>query len=396
MDCLPCPRGSGLSPECGTRLKYHNRKVVCEACELGKTYSAHEDVSSCEPCGTCAEHQTVVKNCTLFSDSQCNDTCSKGFYFESLTGDCQPCSWCCSDQSSQVRSGCKDMPFYKQCDVNTAKRCKPKCQIDQYVFPGSKGEWYCENCDVCPPGTSPFPECGSVVENTEQVICKSCIEGLTFSDNYGTSQCKPCTRCSVRQKEVLPCNLTNDRVCSDCDKGFYRDVNVDYGTSQCKPCTRCSVGQKEVLPCNLTNDRVCSDCDKGFYRDVSVTRECKPCSACCNDDKDVHIGKCAEQKMPKNFQCSQANRVGSVCQSESNKEPKFKSLVPVFIATSVTAGFVIVLLVSMYYCRLKFRRHKTITSHQSLALLLACEEGEKWSSCLCSLCNFVMLIMLAI
>ena len=342
MDCLPCPRGSGLSPECGTRLNYHSRKVVCEACVLGKTYSAHEDESSCEPCGTCAEHQTVVKNCTLFSDSQCNDTCSKGFYFESLTGDCQPCSWCCSDRSSQVRSGCKDMPFYKQCDVNTAKRCKPKCQIDQYVFPGSKGEWYCENCDVCAPGTSPFPECGSVVEYTEQVICKSCIEGLTFSDNYGTSQCKPCTRCSV--------------------------------------------GQKEVLPCNLTNDRVCSDCDKGFYRDVNVTRECKPCSACCNDDKDVHIGKCAEQKMPKNFQCSQANRVGSVCQSESNKEPKFKSLVPIFIATSVTAGFVIVLLVSMYYCRLKFRRHKTITSHQSLALLLACEEGEKWSSCLCSLC----------
>ncbi|XP_067041653.1 uncharacterized protein [Acropora muricata] len=331
MDCLPCPRGSGLSPECGTRLKYHNRKVVCEACVLGKTYSAHEDESSCEPCGTCAEHQTVVKNCTLFSDSQCNDTCSKGFYFEDLTGDCQPCSWCCSDRSSTaVRSGCKDMPLYKQCDVNTARRCKPKCQSDHYVVPGSKGGGHCENCNVCPPGTSPFPECGSVVENTELVICKSCIEGLTFSDNYGTSQCKPCTRCSV--------------------------------------------GQKEVLPCNLTNDRVCSDCDKGFYRDVNVTRECKPCSACCNDDKDVHIGKCAEQKMPKNFQCSQANRVGSVCQSESNKEPKFKSLVPVFIATSVTAGFVIVLLVSMYYCRLKFRRHKTITSHQSLALLLACEE----------------------
>ena len=340
MDCLPCPRGSGLSPQCGTRLSYQNRKVVCEACVLGETYSAHEDESPCEPCGTCAEHQTVVKNCTLFSDSQCNDTCSKGFYFESLTGDCQPCSWCCSDRSSQVRSGCKDMPFYKQCDVNTAKRCKPKCQIDQYVFHGSKGDWYCENCYVCPPGTSPFPECGSAVENTEQVICKSCIEGWTFSDNYGTSQCKPCTRCSV--------------------------------------------GQKEVLPCNLTNDRVCSDCDKGFYRDVNVTRECKPCSACCNDDKDVHIGKCAEQKMPKNLQCSQANRV---CQSESNKEPKFKSLVPVFIATSVTAGFVlIVLLVSMYYCRLKFCRHKTITSHQSLALLLACEEGEKWSSYLCSLC----------
>ena len=66
--------------------------------------------------------------------------------------------------------------------------------------------------------------------------------------------------------------------------------------------------------------------------------------------------------------------------SESNKEPKFKSLVPVFIATSVAAGFVILLSVSVYYWMIKFRRHKVLTSHQSRTLLLACEEGEKWSS----------------
>ena len=229
------------------------------------------------------------------------------------------------------------MPSYKQCDVNTAKNCKPICQNGQYVVPGSKRGGHCENCNVCPPGTSPFPECGSVVENTEQVICKSCVQGWTFSNNHGTSQCKPCTRCSV--------------------------------------------GQKEVLPCNLTNDRVCSDCDKGFYRDVKSTLQCKPCSACCNGDKDVHIEKCAEQKMPKNFQCSQAIGVGSVCQSQSiNKEPKFKSLVPVYIATSVGAGFVILLSVSVCYCMIKFRRHKVLTSHQSRALLVAGEEGEKWCS----------------
>ena len=343
LDCLPCAPGFGLFPECGTRFSDHNLKIECKQCTLGKTYSAHIGIGSCEPCGTCSEHQTVAKSCTLISDSKCNNTCSKGFYFEDQTGDCQPCSWCCSDGHNEVRNGCKDMPFYKQCDGNTVKSCKPKCQNDQYVVPGSKSGGHCKDCDVlCPPGKAPFPECGSVVENTEQVKCKECIEGRTFSDNYGKSQCKPCTSCSV--------------------------------------------GQKEVLPCNLTHDRVCSDCDKGFYRDVNITNECKPCSACCNDDKDVLVEKCAEQKMPESSQCSEANRVGRVCQFKSNKEPKLKSLVAVYIATTVTAGFIILLSVSIYYWRFKFRRHKAITSHQSLAYLLACEEGEKWFFNLCSLC----------
>ena len=332
-----------MFPECGKQIKDGETRNECKPCQLGKRYSAHEDISSCEPCGSCADHQTIVKNCTLYSDSQCKDTCSKGFYFEGLTGDCHPCSWCCSDGSNKVRTGCKDMPFYKQCDVNTAKNCKPKCENDQYVVPGSKGDGYCEDCKVCPRGTSPFPECGSVVENTKKVKCGECIEGRTFSDKFGKSQCKPCTSCSV--------------------------------------------GQKEVLPCNLTNDRVCSDCDKGFYRDVNITHECKPCSACCGDDKDVHVKRCAELKMPKSFQCSQANREGRVCQVKSIKEQMSKSLVPVFVAsTTVAVGVVFLITVLMYYWRFKFRRPKVITSHQSLTYLLACEEGEKWSFNLCSLC----------
>ena len=145
---------------------------MCKPCILGKTYSAHDDISSCEPCGTCSSHQTVVKNCTLYSDSQCKDTCSKGFYFEDSTGDCQPCTWCCPDGNIKVTSGCKEMPLYKQCDVNTKKNCKPKCQNDQYVVPGNKGGGHCENCNVCPPGKSPFPECGSVVENINNISCR--------------------------------------------------------------------------------------------------------------------------------------------------------------------------------------------------------------------------------
>ncbi|XP_074621475.1 uncharacterized protein LOC141879991 isoform X2 [Acropora palmata] len=172
LKCHSCPAGSGLVPQCDTIIKASETKNECKPCVLGKTYSAHHDISSCEPCNTCSNHQTVVKTCTLYSDSQCKDTCSKGFYFEDSTGDCQPCTWCCPDGSIKVESGCKEMPLYKQCDVNTARRCKPKCKNDQYVVPGSKGGGHCKDCEVCPPGTVRFPECGSVVENINNISCR--------------------------------------------------------------------------------------------------------------------------------------------------------------------------------------------------------------------------------
>ncbi|XP_067041699.1 uncharacterized protein [Acropora muricata] len=172
LKCRSCPAGSGLVPQCDTIIKASETKNECKPCVLGKTYSAHHDISSCKPCDTCSNHQTVVKTCTLYSDSQCKDTCSKGYYFEDLTGDCQPCTWCCPDGNIKVTSGCKEMPLYKQCDVNTAKTCKPKCKNDQYVIPGRKGGGHCKDCEVCPPGTVRFPECGSIVENSNNTSCR--------------------------------------------------------------------------------------------------------------------------------------------------------------------------------------------------------------------------------
>ena len=195
LACHKCRAGFGLFPQCGIEIKGNETRNECKPCILGKTYSEDEDISSCKPCGSCADHQTIVKNCTLDSASQC-----------------------------------KDMPFYKQCDVNTAKNCKPKCQNDQYVVPGSKGGGHCQDCKACPPGKSPFPECGSVVENVNNTLCRVCIKGQTFSDNCGKSPCKHCTRCSSRQREILPCSLERDRVCSYCRKGFYRDDN----SNECK------------------------------------------------------------------------------------------------------------------------------------------------------------------
>ncbi|XP_015758035.1 PREDICTED: uncharacterized protein LOC107337409 isoform X2 [Acropora digitifera] len=329
LACRKCLAGFGLFPQCGTEIKDNETRNECEPCVLGKTYSAHEDISSCKPCGSCADHQTVVKNCTLYSDSQCKDTCSKGFYFEGLTGECKPCSWCCSDGSNEVRSGCKDMPFYKQCDVNTAKNCKPKCQNDQYVVPGSKGGGHCQDCKACRPGTSPFPECGSVVENVNNTRCRVCIKGQTFSDNYGKSPCKPCTRCSFRQREILPCSLERDRVCSYCKRGFYRDDN---------------------------------------------SNECKRCSACCNNHRDRVVEKCVEQEMPRNRQCGHANSEEHVCPHSNFIR---------WLAGSLAGGIVIIIS-AVIYLWWKFCRKVTIVDRLdgSNPFLLSNEEKDDFESTL--------------
>lgn len=46
------------------------------------------------------------------------------------------------------------------------------------------------------------------------------------------------------------------------------------------------------MSCNIIYDRVCGECEKGFY--VVNGIECKFCFVCCNDDKDVRVIGCVE------------------------------------------------------------------------------------------------------
>ena len=332
IKCGSCPPGYGLFPQCGDIIKQSDIKIECRRCQLGKTYSATNDISSCRPCEICSKHQTVERNCTLNSNSKCNDTCTSDFYYEELTGDCQPCSWCCGSEST-VKTQCKNMPSYQQCDVNN-KNCKPKCQKGQYIVADKNGG-HCEDCKDCPAGTSPFPKCGSVVESTTNIKCLKCVAGETFSDEQGRSPCRACSKCTFGQKELVPCNLTNDRVCGECDKGFYKD---------------------------------------------DISNQCKPCSGCCNDIEDVRVKKCSEQKMPENLQCSYTKRAISVCQQQRNQEPtdlESKRALVVYVAAGLAVGLVTSVL-AMLYWKLKYRRkYQRLSTHHSVAFLPGTEEEGK-------------------
>jgi len=170
------------------------------------------------------------------------------------------------------------------------------------------------------------------------------------------------------------CDASTDCKQPNCEEGQYLVATKKGG--HCKACSKCSVGQKELIPCNLTSDTVCGECDKGFYKD-NGNNECKPCSACCNDHKDVHVKKCAEQNMPGNLQCSYTKRAISECQQKRKASPahlESKNSLVVFVAAGVAVGIVTSVLAILYW-RLKYRKYKRLSSsHQSLALLLPSEE----------------------
>ena len=329
VDCRTCPPGYGLSPQCGDYVKYGTR-IECKPCKLGATFSATHDISSCHPCGICSDHQKVIAKCTLKSNSKCNHSCSSGFYYEEMTGDCRACSWCCSDGRNTRKDQCKDMPYYKQCDANEVD-CQPKCQDDQYLIV-TRTDTYCKKCKNCQSGSSLSPQCGSIVENTNDITCVECIAGKTFSEKPGIKECSDCSICSVGQKELMPCNLTHDRVCGECDKGFYS-----------------------------TNGS-----------------ECKPCSACCNDDQDVRITECVEQNMPKSKQCSYTLRAVNVCQQKNSYTDRtiIQRVSPALLTLMIAVGVITVFTVLAIWKYVKYRKHTRLPRSLSLAALLPSEQEE--------------------
>ena len=63
---ITCPHVFVLFPQCGIRIKDNEIKNECKPCLLGKTYSSHEDISSCEPFKPCTRCSIGWKeNCCL-------------------------------------------------------------------------------------------------------------------------------------------------------------------------------------------------------------------------------------------------------------------------------------------------------------------------------------------
>ena len=335
IDCPICPKGQGLSPDCGTYVPYGTH-IECKNCLLGETYSERSGPDPCLPCGVCSDHQDIEKNCTLTSNAVCGKSCDKGFYYDDMTGDCQPCSWCCGNREDLVMKECKDkgMPSYKQCDVNQNIKCQPRCRNDQYIVVGASGKKKCVDCLKCPAGHGLTYECGSIINSSVIQTCKKCQLGMTFSER-------------------------ND-------------------SGSCTPCSTCSVGQMEERSCGISKDRICGKCKKGFYKDLDLSGKCKQCSYCCGDTTDIKEKECVKQGMPTGQQCRYTLRSVEVCQKKDDKRTSTAQREWIISAIASLSVFLFIVILTAVVCyKKRYWRRCCSRTYQQLNSVVS-EEMPKY------------------
>ena len=183
------------------------------------------------------------------------------------------------------------------------------CKYNEYTIESEAGKLTCLTRHTHPAGFGLFLQCGARVKDSKtRNKCKLCLLGKTYSAHEDKSSHEPF-----------------------------------------KPCTRCFIGQKEVLPCNLEND----------------INELKPGSACGNNDKDMRVQQRTEQKMPKKFKCNYSDQGGHQ-RSEEQKSIFPFSLVYV---VAVGIVILVTIILSVLYPRRGFCRQVTISLDQSNSLL---------------------------
>ncbi|EDO45713.1 predicted protein [Nematostella vectensis] len=325
VKCPNCAEGHGLMPECGSHISYGD-KFRCVPCTDGETYSSSNDLTSCRPCSLCP-HKKVIQKCNATQNSICDTrNCEEGFYYDDITRDCQPCSWCCGDGKDDIKMSCKvkGQSSYKLCTYDTGRRCLPRCTNKQYVVVDLKTlKKTCQECPTCQVGHGLSPPCSSVLTNPANHSCVKCAPGKSFSESIDSSSCKPCSKCAVGQMVERACNSTHDTLCGDCSPGFYRDFSVHPAV-------------------------------------------CGQCSYCCGDDIDVIEKECTAQGMPPKKQCSFTERSISVC-SPKHTNNRFYATEPFkWYYAVIIAGVILVIslaFVAFYVKRDRRFGYKQMVQH---------------------------------
>ena len=124
-----CHPGSGLTVFCGTSVPI-SVPIKCVFCVKGVNFSSSHDYSTCQSCRNCGKHENKTGECTPEEDTtKCLGTCHKGFYMDKITGDCHPCSDCCSsielaDKYHEKQCENSGLPIQYQCRMSNMK-CHP-------------------------------------------------------------------------------------------------------------------------------------------------------------------------------------------------------------------------------------------------------------------------------
>ncbi|KAL4230977.1 hypothetical protein ACF0H5_011350 [Mactra antiquata] len=119
-ECEDCPSGTfnkdrgGICRNCsechpGTYIESHctsTRDTKCRTCPKHR-YNPVKNTEACEACSRCRPHEQFVDKCRKDRDTQCGE-CKSGYFRESFTGNCLPCSPCpYTDLSRHVVKACR-------------------------------------------------------------------------------------------------------------------------------------------------------------------------------------------------------------------------------------------------------------------------------------------------
>ncbi|XP_077177663.1 tumor necrosis factor receptor superfamily member 10A-like [Paroedura picta] len=108
--CKNCPAGTYVYEPCDRPLTAGH----CTACTEGKDYTAHENgLDACLPCDVCKSDTTVVKPCTVKSNTHCQ--CKDGYYCPPGCEECLQCKKMCPKGQVTVQN----------CNATADMKCGP-------------------------------------------------------------------------------------------------------------------------------------------------------------------------------------------------------------------------------------------------------------------------------
>lgn len=335
VDCIPCAGvcepGHFIAVECTTTT---NKR--CEECDAG-TYASQNDSSvctqcpdewwstagesTCHNCTDCYPGHQILQDCSATNDRRCQE-CPAGTY--EMSENSASCSACASGVtwSPPGATECTDclvcQPGHYQnvtCTVDEAGVCalcpagtyasgtaETSCTTCSSTSWSVAGSAACTTCETCPAGTYNSVECttttarqctncppGTYTDTTDQSVCTDC--GADEYADEGAITCETCTTCEIGHFITANCTNSTDRMCGECDAGYYaasansficdsctESVNWSLdGASACETCTQCNPGHYKSGNCTVTMDTQCSECDAGTYATGIDEIKCSTC-----------------------------------------------------------------------------------------------------------------------
>ena len=162
------------------------------------------------------------------------------------------------------------------CCILKARSRRPTCSLlTQFTifYPSNPhAKETCRICPKCPPGYGLPVQCGSRVSNSTSTDCEQCMEGKTYSDKNGISECKSCDDCTGRNV-IRKCSKSNNGECGTCLPEYYLDSQVN----DCKKCSFCckdALENEHLRQCKalgMPRDMQCEDTDKNRKCEIQTT-----------------------------------------------------------------------------------------------------------------------------